>query len=240
MEAVDVHRRHSGHSRARGWSSVQAPLGPSRSPVGRKGRDHYASQGSLLPRRARHAGDGRRGWLPPLSTTVPRTRPSGSSAHPGAPEGFVVSGGQRASLASGTPKDLVDRPTRPTALPSLRPMPRSALLGDTSRTRLRRCVDASEVERLEAPAVHRGCAGHVGARGGRSVQAEVTARTATLERRTDASQDRAFPRCTRASGPCGRRRLQALTIGNSLRMRPSRRSVNRAARGPRWLQGSFS
>ncbi len=44
-------------------------------------------------------------------------------------------------------------------------------------------MDASEVEQLEALAVHRGCAGDVGARGGRSVQAEVTARTATLERR---------------------------------------------------------
>ena len=35
-------------------------------------------------------------------------------------------------------------------------------------------MHASEVEQLEAPAVLRGGAGHVGARGGCSVQAEVT------------------------------------------------------------------
>jgi len=49
-----------------------------------------------------------------------------------------------------------------------------ASIGETPGTLLRRCVDASEVEQLEAPAVRRGCAGHVGARGGRSVQAELT------------------------------------------------------------------
>jgi hypothetical protein len=37
-------------------------------------------------------------------------------------------------------------------------------------------LDASEAEQLEALAVHRSCAGHVGARGGRTVQAEVTRR----------------------------------------------------------------
>ena len=37
-------------------------------------------------------------------------------------------------------------------------------------------LDASEAEQLEAPTVHRGCAGHVGARGGGPLQAQVTRR----------------------------------------------------------------
>jgi hypothetical protein len=49
--------------------------------------------------------------------------------------------------------------------------------------RRRRCVDASEVERLEALAVHRGCAGHVGARGRGSIQAQLVAHP--LERRLE-------------------------------------------------------
>jgi hypothetical protein len=54
-------------------------------------------------------------------------------------------------------------------------MSRPLAAGDTLRTLQRRCVDASEVEQLEALPVHGGCAGHVGARGRRSVQAEVVA-----------------------------------------------------------------
>ena len=46
-------------------------------------------------------------------------------------------------------------------------------------------MDASEAEQLEAPAVHRGCAGHVGARCGSSVQAEVNPTSATLEERQE-------------------------------------------------------
>jgi len=51
-----------------------------------------------------------------------------------------------------------------------------ALVGETPGTLRRRCVDASEAEQLEALAVHRGCAGHIGARGGSQVPAALTRR----------------------------------------------------------------
>lgn len=54
-------------------------------------------------------------------------------------------------------------------------MPRLARLGETPGTLQRRCVDASEVEQREAPAVHGVCAGNAGARRRREVPAELGA-----------------------------------------------------------------
>src|SRR4051812_27114432 len=85
-------------SRPRHWplsrSRLELGTSPTRArpdlPSERKGP--YASQDRVLPRRAGRSGHGRGRGLPPqLDPPASSTRPSGSSAHPGASEGLVAS-----------------------------------------------------------------------------------------------------------------------------------------------------